>query len=705
MSFSTLSIAEADDFSIFLYKGTQTDWGSPLTSTYFIRTQTNDRWYAGNNTIAQRFNISGLFGSYLLSSIKTGVNAALYKNGSSFWNISGSVGSYGTTTISEIFKATPNNPGTQMENGHVHEVIIYESDQSTNRTDIEGNINAHYGIANIGTPSSGLLADYPGSAAAYSVRKLADTASLAMRIIVDDTAVIGTVDASDTEYDIGFDANGDLDVARIREVCNNPSGANYNAYVVTWYDQSGNGNHATQTTYTNCPQIYDGVDVITLNGKTAIHTPNADQDLVCSGTNALSQVYTVNAVGQGGHPYAYNGGSSRIFMTSSTVRFKAGTEIQVSGINASGNQTTVFCVADGTNSTIHAKNSGAQVNTTGDAGTQGIVFDSTFQIGNRSSFVNGGYTQELVFWGSDQSSNRKAIETDIDSYYRIYGDPDDGLLSTPYGKGAAAAYSVRRLSNNATRAMRILVDADANGPDASDNEYDIGFDVNGELDIARIEELCDKGTGNYDAYVTTWYDQSGEGNDATQATYSAMPKICNAGTVILENGKPALDFDGDGRFIEHTPSSINLGTNDHYVSGVLTVGTNANTNQVWLEEEGGTSNRYLFWWQNSNTTLQLYANTVVGSGTASTKGDQYLLTGTRVGTTSTLFKNGVSSISGTASDFDSTGDLKIGINISELGNQSWDGVIQEIVIWASDESSDRTLIEANINDYFNIEGV
>jgi hypothetical protein len=178
-------------------------------------------------------------------------------------------GTVSPTTIANIFNRRVGNDANRFE-GYCQEMIIYDTDQSSNRTDIEGNINAHYGIANIGTPSSGLLADYPGSAAAYSVRKLADTAGLSMRIIVDDTAVIGTVDASDTEYDIGFDANGDLDVARIREVCNNPSGANYNAYVVTWYDQSGNGNHATQTTYTNCPQIYDGVDVIMENGKPAL---------------------------------------------------------------------------------------------------------------------------------------------------------------------------------------------------------------------------------------------------------------------------------------------------------------------------------------------------------------------------------------------------------------------------------------------------
>jgi len=269
----------------------------------------------------------------------------------------------------------------------------------------------------------------------------------------------------------------------------------------------------------------------------------------------------------------------------------------------------------------------------------------------------------------------------------------DKLLDTY--TGAAAAYSVRKLDKDYTGyCMKVRRASD-------DAEADIGFDSNGDLDTAAIATHCGASAG----YVSVWYDQANIGgtpNNATQSTSGNQPQIYNGTAVVTENGKPAIDFDGDGRFIEHTPSSINLGTNDHYVSGVLTVGTNANSNQVWLEEEGGTSNRYLFWWQNSNTTLQLYANTVVGSGTASTKGDQYLLTGTRVGTTSTLFKNGVSSISGTASDFDSTGDLKIGINISELGNQSWDGVIQEIVIWASDESSNRTGIETDINTYFSI---
>jgi hypothetical protein len=262
--------------------------------------------------------------------------------------------------------------------------------------------------------------------------------------------------------------------------------------------------------------------------------------------------------------------------------------------------------------------------------------------------------------------------------------------------GASAAYSVRRLNSSYTGAcMRVR-------EDGGNTETDIGFDSNGDLDTAAIASHCGANNG----YVRYWYDQStaggtGSGNDVEQATAASQPQIYNGTAVITENGKPALDFDGQNIFVEHTPSSINLGTNDHYVSGVLTVGLNANTNQVWLEEEGGSSKRYVFWWQSSNSTLQLYANSTVGS-TSSTKGDQYLLTGTRVGTNSTLFKNGVSSISGTASDFDSTGDLKIGIDALEQQSQSWDGVIQEIVIWASDQSSNRTGIETNINTYFSI---
>ena len=72
--------------------------------------------------------------------------------------------------------------------------------------------------------------------------------------------------------------------------------------------------------------------------------------------------------------------------------------------------------------------------------------------------------------------------------------------------GAEVAYSVRRLSGTYTgSAMRIR-------EDGTDTELDIGFDASGDLDTAAIATHCGVNNG----YVSKWYDQSGNANDAAQ---------------------------------------------------------------------------------------------------------------------------------------------------------------------------------------------
>ena len=87
--------------------------------------------------------------------------------------------------------------------------------------------------------------------------------------------------------------------------------------------------------------------------------------------------------------------------------------------------------------------------------------------------------------------------------------------------GAAGAYSLRLLSStysgNAIKVRR-----------ASDNtEQDIGFS-NNELDTSSLETFC-SGT---DGFVTTWYDQSGNSYNITQATAADQPKIVSSGTSL-----------------------------------------------------------------------------------------------------------------------------------------------------------------------------
>ena len=267
-----------------------------------------------------------------------------------------------------------------------------------------------------------------------------------------------------------------------------------------------------------------------------------------------------------------------------------------------------------------------------------------------------------------------------------------GLLDTY--TGAAAAYSTRRLYGQYTgAALRVR-------EDSGDTETDIGFDSNGDLDTAAIATHC----GSANGYVTKWYGQessggTGSGLDTAQTTASRQPQIYNGTAVITHNGKPAVDFAGNTIFLSAS-STINLGTEDHLVTGVVTVEASS-SNRVWFEEHSS-STRYVLWRQASNDTLQLYHNTVIGSGIASTDGDQYLITATRVGTTSTLYKDGGNSISGTAADFTSSGTIKIGIDQLNQGNQSWEGVIQEIVVWDTNQSSNRSGIEGNQNAHFEI---
>ena len=94
---------------------------------------------------------------------------------------------------------------------------------------------------------------------------------------------------------------------------------------------------------------------------------------------------------------------------------------------------------------------------------------------------------------------------------------------------SAAVYSTRRL-RTAYAGPLVRVRR------SSDNaEADIGYGADGWLDEASL--LAHVGAG--DGFVTTWYDQSGNGRDATQATAGHQPNIVNAGVVRL-----ALDFDG-----------------------------------------------------------------------------------------------------------------------------------------------------------------
>ena len=98
------------------------------------------------------------------------------------------------------------------------------------------------------------LDTYTGATAAYSVRKLSSTYSgsciEAYRVIDGAT------------QDIGFDGDGLIDTAAIIAF-----GGPSEVRVRTWYDQSGNGLDAVQTTAADMPRIYDGSTIYEEGGE------------------------------------------------------------------------------------------------------------------------------------------------------------------------------------------------------------------------------------------------------------------------------------------------------------------------------------------------------------------------------------------------------------------------------------------------------
>jgi hypothetical protein len=139
-------------------------------------------------------------------------------------------------------------------------------------------------------------------------------------------------------------------------------------------------------------------------------------------------------------------------------------------------------------------------------------------------------SEAIVFGTALSTTDRQTIERNQGEYYGI-----SFLALDQIGAPAAAAYSLRKLRTAYTgSAIRVRR--------SSDNiEADIGFTATGELDTAALLAVVGGGNG----FVTRWYDQSGNGRNATQTTLVNQPQIVDSGAVITMNGRPAPRFDGN----------------------------------------------------------------------------------------------------------------------------------------------------------------
>ena len=297
-----------------------------------------------------------------------------------------------------------------------------------------------------------------------------------------------------------------------------------------------------------------------------------------------------------------------------------------------------------------------------------------------SNNINWGKIYESTAWGSGVTDNNISWGK---SYADLAGGGGfTGLLDTY--SGAAAAYSLRQLSStysgNAIKVRR-----------ASDNaEQDIAFS-NNELDTATLETFA-SGT---DAFVTTWYDQSGNGVNATQTSASAQPKIVSSGSTILENGKAAAQFDGvndvlryQGDLVTDSVSSIftslNVGSFDSFKTFI---------DRYQSPDDGTASIR------SRSTANTLEINSVTTTN-ASYRNSQLLISAFQSSGSSAAYIDGASV--GTASSSANYDGISIGATRTRGSVFYSSPKMQEVILYNSNQSTNRTGIETNINDFYSI---
>jgi hypothetical protein len=271
--------------------------------------------------------------------------------------------------------------------------------------------------------------------------------------------------------------------------------------------------------------------------------------------------------------------------------------------------------------------------------------------------------------------------------------------------GASAAFSLRKLdkdyAGNCIRVRR-----------TSDNaEQNIGF-TGPYCDTASLKGFC----AATNCTVTTWYDQSGNGKNATQTTAASQPRIVISGSIIRYGGTPVLQRDSQTVII---PGNITGLTNQSiFTAAALRVNVNQSTPffQILVADSSVFTNLLAFGITTGFLTNERFcwttesgAGQVYGPGQVTTNIPQgrYVFTQlfqqspaiVQIYQNSTLQTLTNSSNGGfSSSNYPNRWNIGRAASMTSYRNNS----LIEVVLYPSYQSANRAQIEANINRFYTI---
>ena len=522
--------------------------------------------------------------------------------------------------------------------GNWQESVLYKEGNIPNRDNFLTSINDYYNFP----PTSGLLYNYPGASAAYSLRNLANNVTNVVR-------VRRSSDNVEQNFTAAQVTDGTLTTF---------TGAN-DGFVTTWYDQSGNSNDASTPAALQQYLIVDNGAIYMSGGKPAIVNLNSSNKFL--GWNEFTAVTVISVSKQVGDYsklqclFTRDYGSS----TSNERAIRRDDQSPYQNWTVVGNTQDWFVPASGdwySNNDLKTSdytNPNTELLFLTNTGSQTYSINRIGDGGSTNRSIKAAI-QEIIIYGTDQSTNRVGIESNINQEYDIY--ESKGLLSEY--PGASAAYSLRNLINTTINVVRVRRSSDNAEQDFTATEITDGTLTNF--------------TGANDGFITTWYNQASNTGNLISATAANQPQIVSSGTSLgYIQSLGSTQLNSDIKYINGTDySTFFVGQN----TGQTVWGTDSSAGFYAVAQSGsniGNISRF--------TEGNRYSN---GSSIGANWGDMYNALSSFAQVTALVTKTSIDS------------NIRIGFNGYNNGRY------KELIIYGN-QSVSRTGVETNIIDHYN----
>ena len=340
--------------------------------------------------------------------------------------------------------------------------------------------------------------------------------------------------------------------------------------------------------------------------------------------------------------------------------------------------------------TVAGISSGALTSFVNDIQTVGTAVNGTGSFNNYtvSNLSNTGFSADNSAGGTG-SAGFPYVFKDEDVLvvkYTVTNFSSTASLS-PQIRGVSATNSVTGKTNSGTAFTANGTYTDVLTATADGTHLMFADDNTGSYTISDFEIVSYLSSG----FVETWYDQSGNSNDAVQETAGSQPKIVSAGVLVVLSDVPALLFD-ESFFVAagfaFSPSGDFLAVTVSKLSSNNFIDTRDGGSDGFFIQQGSSAFRYRY---NGD-----------GSIDVSGKDEHIIATAELNGTTLTAYKNGSSAGTDTVTaGLSTTEALSIG-KVAFSSANALEGSVQEIILYDTDKSANRVVLETNIISHYGI---